>query len=102
MRRGAPRPPVQELTRRTLEMIDAHSLRPAPTRADIAQWTGLRRREIEPFLDSLRRLGLIVVQRRGKRPNHLYRFKVVGGKPATRWTERRPSGPRHTPAIARR
>jgi hypothetical protein len=84
-----PRLPVQELIERTLQMIDAYSGLPAPTRSDIMHWTGLRRREITPFLESLHRQRLIVVRRKGRPPNHFYRFKVVGGKPATRWTRRR-------------
>lgn len=89
MRTRQPRLPIQELIERTLQMIDAYSGLPAPTRTDIAQWTGLRRREITPFLASLHRQGVIVVRRKGRPPNHFYRFKVVGGKPATQWTRRR-------------
>ena len=89
MRTRRPRLPIQEMIERTLRMIEAHSERPAPTREEIMQWTGLRRREIVPFLDSLRRRGLITVRRKAGRPAHRYRYKVVGGKPATHWTQRK-------------
>jgi len=70
-------------------MIEVYSGRPAPTRDDFTAWTGLGRREIAPFLDSLRRQGLIVIHRKGRGPNRFYRYKVNGGKPATLWTVRR-------------
>lgn len=89
MRRAKPRLPIQELVERTLQMIEAYSGRPAPTRDDIAHWTGLRRREIAPFLESLRQQGVIAVHRKGRAPNHFFRFKVIGGRPATLWTMRK-------------
>ncbi len=70
-------------------MIEAHSEQPAPTRREIMHWTGLLRREVVPFLDSLRRQGVISVRRKGSAPAYRYCYRVIGGKPATLWTRRR-------------
>lgn len=62
--------------------------KPCPTRNQIAAQTGLPRLKVWPFMDELRRRGIIDIEEKAIRPGNWRRLRIVGGE-WTDWTTRR-------------
>ena len=88
---------TDRITVNLLLLITQHADKPCPTRNEIMAQCGLPKREIRPFLESLRDRGVIDFEERGVFPGNYLRLRVTGGR-WTDWTRRE----RRTRLLVRR
>jgi len=74
-------------TVRVLVLITQSIGKPCPTRNELMTVTGLPKRKVWPFMDELRRRGVIEIEERSIRPGNWRRLRIAGGK-WTDWTAR--------------
>ncbi len=93
---------IEELIAVVLRLIEAHRGKPCPTRREIVAWTGLPRREVWPFLQSLaeREAPVIEIEQRLHARAGIRRLRLPGGE-WTGWTERKTPS-QHEHAVLRR
>jgi biotin operon repressor len=79
---------LEKATVSILLLITQQIGKPCPTRNQIMAQTGLARTRVWPFMDELRKRGLIDIEERAIRPGNWRRLRIVGGE-WTDWTQRR-------------
>jgi len=72
---------------RLLLLITQQVGRACPTRNQIVAQTGLPKRDVWRYLDTLHKRGVIEIEERAIRPGNWRRMRVAGGK-WTDWTSR--------------
>ncbi|MBS0521585.1 MAG: hypothetical protein JSR90_23015 [Proteobacteria bacterium] len=81
-----PRPILDAAAGNVLAMIALHQDRPCPTNAEIIDWTGVPRRRLKAYLQSLVERGVIEIEYRDPEPSR--RRMRAPGMPWTGWTRR--------------
>lgn len=81
-----PRPILDAAAGNMLVLIALYRDRPCPTDAEIMDWTGVPRRRVRQYLQSLVERGVIEIEYRARRP-HRRRLRAPG-MPWTGWTRR--------------
>jgi hypothetical protein len=81
-----PRPILDAAAGNMLVMIALHQDKPCPTNTEIMEWTGVPRRRLKAYLESLVARGVIEIEFRDCSPNR--RRMRAPGMPWTDWTRR--------------
>jgi DNA-binding IscR family transcriptional regulator len=89
------RPILDAAAGTALVMIATFQDRPCPSRAEIAEWTGVPRRRIAGFLADLVSRGIIEIETKGRPPALSRRMRAPGGS-WTDWSDR--GGPQLRPS----
>ncbi len=82
-----PRPILDAAAGNVLLMIALHQDKPCPTNAEIIEWTGVPRRRLRSYLESLVERGVIEIEYRDCWPSRRRRMRAPG-MPWTGWTRR--------------
>jgi DNA-binding IscR family transcriptional regulator len=93
------RPILDAAAGTALVMIATFQDRPCPSRAEIAEWTGVPRRRIAGFLADLVARGIIEIETKGRPPALSRRMRAPGGS-WTDWSGRGYRALRATPTAA--